>query len=300
MTPARLRWGLLFIAIGGMLLATQADWVDEDFWLALLNWWPVLLIAIGIEKIFVKSKLRFISYLSPVMLVAFMVYIALETGPPVGDRGFFSQHHWSSRFDPDITLTEASINHGRSDIRVNVSRSDLARARFGRFLRKPRIDFSIDDGVAYLDIKRRFGINPNFITIERGKFNWRDWTANFSNQIPLKLSCDGYESDVDLALSEVPVHELRIDNDEGDIYLKIGVLVPEIDVFIAGDDARFTLRIPDTCAIKVTGDGYDAYFKKLDLIEEGDYFISDEFDSAMIKLNLTIEDQLRHFSIDYY
>jgi len=64
MSPARLRWGLLFIAVGVLLLATKSNWLSGYYWLELLDWWPVLLIAIGIEKIFLKTSVRIISYLS--------------------------------------------------------------------------------------------------------------------------------------------------------------------------------------------------------------------------------------------
>ena len=80
MTPSKLRWGLLFIVVGIMLLLCNTGHLDWDFWYEILMWWPILLIAIGLEKIFLKTKLEFISYLSPLLLVAAMIYVAVDIG----------------------------------------------------------------------------------------------------------------------------------------------------------------------------------------------------------------------------
>ncbi len=68
MTPARFRWGMLLIQVGILILMQNNDIFDEEATESLLIYFPVVLIAVGVEKIFTKSKMQFISYLTTVAL----------------------------------------------------------------------------------------------------------------------------------------------------------------------------------------------------------------------------------------
>ena len=54
MTPARFRWGLILILIGGLIFLENLNYLNHGFWIDLLIYSPFLLIAIGIEKIFTR------------------------------------------------------------------------------------------------------------------------------------------------------------------------------------------------------------------------------------------------------
>ena len=298
MTPSRLRWGLLFITVGVMFLLNNTDQLDWDYWLELLSWWPLLLIAIGIEKIFLKTKLQAISYLAPIILVAGMVYVAFDTGGREYRRGFFTSYSWSTGGDQAIEKIDAVIDHGGADLYVSRTGFDLASARFDRFSRKPDIDFSKSGSVAKLEIARRGRIYSGVVFGNRR--HGRDWRLSFSDEVPLELKCIGDESEVTLNLESVPLEALLLENDDGDIYLKIGDRVALVNVEIAGYDADFRLKVPDGCGIKVQGDKYASYLKTLNLEERAGNYISAGFDSAATKVSLRLADDLRHLSIKHY
>jgi hypothetical protein len=299
MTPAKVRWGLLFITVGVMLLLCNVGQLDWDYWYELLVWWPLLLIAIGLEKMFLRTKLEVISYLAPVLLIAGMVYVAVETGSDRYVGGFFSSSSWSEEADPSIEMIDAVIEHGNTDLYVNRDRYDLASARFGRFSRKPHIEFSKSDGVAGLDIKRRRGGLTGAVVISGSRFD-RNWNMSFSDEIPLKLKCSGYSADLNLNMESIPLRELTIEDDEGDIYLKIGDKIPQVKIDINGYDADLRLRVPEECGIKVFGNKYAAYLKAVGLVEDGNDYVTEHFDSSAVRLSLTLDDDLRHFSIDLH
>lgn len=301
MTPARLRWGLIFVAVGVALLLTNADVLDYEYWMELLALWPLILIAIGLEKIFLHSKLRFISYLAPLILVGGMVYAGFVSGTGSYHDGFLSSYRWTEDIDDSVKSIEAEIDHRRNDIDIGRSYSDQMSARFDRLARRPYIDYSVSDGVAKLDIDYRSGGFGRVIVINSRRLR-KDWQLSFTDKAPLKLKCLGEESDVNLNFESVPVEQLAIDNNEGDIYLKIGELIPDVNIEIIGEDAVFRLKAPDSCGlkVKVSGSNYDGYLKSINLVENGDYFVSDNFDSSAVRVNLDIDDNLRSFSIDYY
>jgi len=299
MTPSRFRWGVLLISIGVLIILTNADVLGGDFWWELLVWWPVLLIAIGIEKIFLRSRLEFISYLAPFLIVATMLYVAFETGPDYDRDGIFSSYRWNEEVDPSINTIKADIDHGRADIRVGHTRSYLASARIDRFIRKPKIDFSKSDGVASLDISPRVGSSGNIIVFGKRR-RWNDWLLSFSDKAALDLSCYGDRSDVDLNLQSVPLEKLLVENDDGDIYVKIGELKPDVEVGIVGRDARLRLRIPQKTGLKVSGDDYANFLKDFGLVEIDGDFYSEAYDSADVHIILNLEDNLQHLSINQY
>lgn len=298
MKPSRLRWGLLFITVGVMLLLNNAGYLDWEYWLDLLVWWPLLLIAIGIEKIFLRSKLEFISYLAPLILVVCMVYVAFDTGAERYESSFFERYSWSTDADPSVERVDATIEHRRADLYVSRDNFDLASARFDRFSRKPDIDFSKSDGVAELKISRR-GRMQSAIVINTRHYG-RDWRLAFSDDVPLKLKCIGDKSDVNLNLEEVPLENLAVENDEGDIYLKIGRKMALVDVSAEGYDADLRIKLPEGCGVKVPGDNYASYLRTVGLTKQETAFVSEGFEEADVKITLNLAEDLRHLSIDYY
>ena len=55
---ALLYWGVFFLALGGVLLAAQANAVSDAAVADALRWWPVLLIAIGVGLVLRGTRLR--------------------------------------------------------------------------------------------------------------------------------------------------------------------------------------------------------------------------------------------------
>ncbi|RKX31078.1 MAG: hypothetical protein DRP46_04080 [Candidatus Zixiibacteriota bacterium] len=298
MTPSKLRWGLLFITVGALLLLNNAGYLDWDYWLELLFWWPVLLIAIGIEKIFQKTKLQFIAYLSPLALIAVMAYIAVDIGPDRWERSFVDRYHWKAESEENIEKIEAVINHGRANLTVNRSSFDLASAKFDRFSRKPDIDFTTRDGVASLMIDRTGGRRSPIIISGRGSYH--GWRVSFSDEIPLSLKCNGRSADIDLNLESIPLSDLTVEDDNGDIYLKVGDKMALVSVNVSGEDADLRIKVPEGSGIKFSGDEYAAFLRSLKLIENENFYISEGFNEAETKISFDLDEGLRHLSVTYY
>jgi len=301
MTPARLRWGLMFVAIGVAVLLTNADVLGYDYWMELFSLWPMILIAIGIEKIFLRSTLKFISYLAPFLLVGTMVYVGFVTEGGSCYDGSYSSNRWSETIDESVNTIDAKIDHYRSDIRIGKSSSNLVKARFDRFSRKPKIQFSQLDSIANLNIKYRRGGPGRIIVFNKRRFD-NDWNLSFNDKATLKLICLGDDSDVDLNLKAVPLKELLVDNDDGDITLEIGMLVADVFAEIKGDDISLRLRLSEECGLKldISEENYVDYLESLDLVKVENYYLSKNYDSSTVKLNLKLDDKLRKISIGYY
>ncbi|MBN2227382.1 MAG: hypothetical protein JW763_08450 [candidate division Zixibacteria bacterium] len=299
MTPARFRWGVWLIAIGIMLLLSNAGEVSWDYWWDLFCWWPILLIAIGVEKIFLHSRLHVLSYLSSVILVGTMALVAINSHADQGEGDFFSAYRWSEDADPNIKLIIARIDHDCNDLFVRQGSSDLIYGRFDRFSRRPSIAFSKEGEVGKLEIERRSGGMQSFVVINDRSYG-RDWTVSFAEDVPLELKCYGDDADVTLHVDDLPLKSLFVSNDDGDIFIKCGTRLPEVNIKIAGEEAGLRLKVPEQCGLRVMGDAYQNYLEELGFIADGDNFQTDGFDTASVKIILEPDSDLRRFYIDYY
>ncbi len=299
MTPAKLRWGLLLVTAGVMLLLNNAGVVDWDYWLELAWWWPLLLIAIGFEKIFLRTKMQFLSYLSPVFIVLFMIYVAVDVGPSrFRHYSFFTAHDWQIDMDESVQRVKAVISHGRSDLTIDRTGTYLASARFDRFSRKPRIDSDVSNGLASVDINTG-GSMPSAIIINAGDFD-NDWKVRFTDEAPVELRCSGNEADVNLYLVNIQVEKLEIENDDGDIYIKIGDKSPQVDIKVEGYDAGLRVNVPSEAGVKVFGEAYSDYLEKIGYMKMEDYYVTEGFDSTSIHITLRLDEDLRHLSLTNY
>jgi len=298
-TPSRLRWGLIFIIAGVLLILNNTGALSWEYWWELVVWWPLLLIAYGIEKIFQKTSISFVSYISPIMLSLAMIYIAFQTGPEGNKRNFFSVYDWDESADSSIHLIEADIDHGRTDLYVSDEAKGLASARFERFARKPNIKFSKDAGVARLEIKRGFWRGDGFLIFDR-KRSGRDWNIHFSPDTPLKLQCRGDAADINLNLETIPLEQLTIEDNNGDIYLKLGDLKQLVNLEINGKESHFRFRYPQKAGLKVLGDNYSGYLKTMGYINRDGYYFSDGYDTSKVQISLKLNRDLSHLSLDSY
>lgn len=300
MTPARFRWGMLLVLVGIVLLLRNTGVVNWDFWWDWLTFLPVLLIAVGIEKIFTGSKVQFISYLTSVALFGGGLYLALADEY----RGDFSSDTMgTSEFEideePGVRLIQASLEMRKSNLTVRDASEKLVEGKFDQTIRAPKVDHDITDGVAHMNVISRqrdvFGgvVKINFDELE-------DWYIRFSRNVPIELTCQSVESDLHLNLANNQVTKLSIEGEEDNIYVKLGDLVPLVRVEITGTGASVRFRLPQSSGLRVESTDYHDYFGQLGLHEEDGGYVSDNFDSYPVRFELKLGDDLRQISVDYY
>ena len=69
--------GLTLIGIGVFLLLNTTGLLPWSFWGDLLDYWPVLLVAIGIRMVFDRSAAPWLALLGPVLSLATMTWVAV-------------------------------------------------------------------------------------------------------------------------------------------------------------------------------------------------------------------------------
>lgn len=298
MTPARFRWGMLLVLMGTLILLTNIGVINYNFLWDLMIWFPIVLIAIGIEKIFTRSRLEFISYLTTVALVVAAVWIAFDASGNGSDTNFFSRTSFVEEFDPEVQQISALLDVGDGDLTIRDATGDIVYARFAEFTRKPKVSYEVKEGRAVVEFVEDKGIVRSPISVKTDEFS--DWIVKFSDKTPLELTCRGDGSDMHLNMATTPLRKLELDAPSTIVYVKVGELEPEVSISLFGTDADVKLRVPRTAGLKVFGQDYETFLEKVGLIREGDVFISEGFDTLQPRISVDLDDRLRSLSIDTY
>ena len=299
MTPARFRWGTLLIFVGVVLLLQNLEKVNGNFWADFLVYFPIVLIAIGVEKIFAKSRLRLISYLTTVFLFLGGLYLVFSGSVGGDDRSFFHETTYRNKADSDVTALHAVLNLGDGDLTVRDAGEDLVFGQFKEFTHKPKIDYAVADHVATVTFTGgnrhiwggAFKINTDLPS---------DWYLSFSRLVPLDLECHGKSSDIHLNLASTPLKSLKVDSEGASVYLKFGNLEPDVNVSLTGDNSDLRLRFPTSAAVKISGVNDREYLTKVGLVERDGAFVNSGYDTLKNHISVELDDRLSSLSIDYY
>ena len=299
MTPARFRWGLFLILLGVLFLLRNFDVLNDNFWIDLLILFPVVLIAVGVEKIFARTKLRVISYLTSVALLFGGLLIAFAGSHGGEDTSFFSRTTYVVEEEPTVQFMRAELDVDETDLTIRDSGRDLIYARFNELTRKPKIDYETRDGEAFFKLASRQGsFLGGAVQIKTG--DDQDWFLRFSQDIPLEMTCSGYKSDLHLNMSTTRLRQIDVDADKAKVYLKLGDFEPVVKVSVFGEDAEVRLRVPESVQLKVFGRDYSSYLKAIGLIEGDDAFVHPGPDSVENVIEVRLDDRLGSLSIDFF
>lgn len=299
MSPARFRWGIILILLGLLLFLRNIELIRDDFWVGMVMFFPVLLIAIGIEKIFTKTKFQIVSYASSVLILVAGLGFAFSENIGYGTGSFFSESHVARQHDDSIKRIVAEVQVDETALTIRDSGDDVINASFDRFTRKPDWQYDVvGDRAEVKLISRGNDFVGGIVKVETDQ--QQDWTVSFSNTIPLDFVCKGDDADVHLNLETTPLENLVLDLQNSYIYLKLGDLIPLVHVKINGEDSNLKLRIPEQVGVRINGIGYESYFEHVGMKRDNGWFVKSGNDTLKSQVEIDMDAKLSSFSIDYF
>jgi hypothetical protein len=295
MTVGKVRTGILLILIGTFLLLNTLDVVDLHLWGNLLVFWPVFLIAIGIEKIFLASeRLKPLAYISPLLIVATFAYAV--AAPPTSEWSWGESDtvsdtmDWQTSGDPSVQRVDLKVDFGggRLVIGGGTSQGNLVEGRFLHRGRKPVIKSELDGNtlrVKFSQPTRRQG------HISIGGRDRERWTVRLSDSIPVDLSVDAGGALVRLNLASLMVEKIGISSGAADVDLVVGAKSPKIDCEIDCGAASIDMTIPSVAGLRLTRAIALSSLSTggIELVKRGDYRETPDFESRPVQIIMTIE-----------
>jgi hypothetical protein len=268
---------VFFIAIGTVILLSNLDIVQWNVWEVILNLWPVLIIAIGLD-ILVARRSFLGAILALVLLTAILAGAlwVMEMGTAVtpGFEGeqFVQTLDGAERIVVIIDPAVASLRIGSLQADQmeadTLMQGNLQVNRSGTFERQYRISGST--GTLNLSHGGFRGTSPGW----RG-INW-DWELYFNPQVPIDLQINQGAGSIELDLSDLNVTDLSVDLGIG----RAEVILPEgdepVNASVKGAIGEMIIYIPREKAVRLSSStGLAVINVPAEFAQEGDEYFYD-------------------------
>ncbi len=246
-------WPIVFIGVGLLWLLANLNLIPREGWLTLLRFWPVFLIAIGLD-IMVGRQSRLIGGAIGISVIALALVLVL-VGPEMG-------------FAPAMSVTTDTIAEplgtaetARIDLDLSLGKSSITALEDSTNLLEAEITH-----LGELDFSVR-GDREKIIRVSEKEhnlgFDWFDlfedqnlhWDVSLSPEIPLNVNIDGGVGESDLDFSQLEIINLTVDSGVGDMTITLPATGSKYEVDVEVGVGRVELRLEDgiDATIEISG-----------------------------------------------
>ena len=285
---------LFLVALGALLLysSLRSNWAP---WEVIFRYWPVILIAWGLGKLWDHFRERGGETASPsrftggelgmaVALVA-LVVLALTHKPirePVGN------YHFTQSVEAQgAKNVHAEIELGAGDLNLTSGAAHLMEADcyYSRASRKPEVSYNVTGDNGELRISQRYSDRIQFGDGGGGN----EWNLHFGNQIPLDLNVKMGAGTGRLQLSGLDLTHLRVEGGAGTLFVDLsGNWKQNFDGKIAGGVGTVTVRLPANIGVHVRATGGLGAVNAPGFERDGDTYVNSAYGKSPVTLTLDI------------
>lgn len=294
---------ILLITLGALFLFR--NWHPGfEIGRVLHTYWPLILIAVGLGKIWDFSRSRGtgqtssgLALGSTIGVVAAVLIIVVLLGQYQksnrkfssgndDDRGDFSSHTEEVVELQGAKSVRAELKMGAGELNIEGGSGHLLNSRF-LFNRKwdsPRVNYHVTDGKGELEIEQDKGSGINFGTTEN------NWDLTFTNDVPLELRIDMGAGQGNLKFRDMNVTDLELHMGAGEVELDLtGPRKSDLDVTIKGGVGRATIRLPKDIGVRAHAAGGIGSINAEGLEKEGSDYINRVYGKTPHKITLDVQ-----------
>lgn len=302
-----IRWGVILLGIGLYFLAINFDYINYSVWLELISLWPILLIAIGLEFIFSKTKYYWLGILSPLLIAFTFTYAAFSDGRSCDNYNWSAKRSYrieefTYELSQDSTINNLKLymDFGVGEMWVGPVSDKLFLGEFEYSYKKPRCSFKSSG--ANGEIRINTLARKNYNIFHRKKIS-NDANIFIADYIPLRLDFNIGAASVNLDLSDLIIKKLNLDTGAAKIDLKLGCQSKDdISVDINAGASQITIGIPREMGLVIDSDAAlsSTNFKKLGLEKHNGAYRSNNYDSSDCRASITIDSGVSSIRVEYY
>lgn len=305
MSPGKLRTGVFFILTGGLLLLNTTGVLDWSFWVDLIWLWPVLLIAIGVEKLFLATKVKQLAYISSLILVLTVVWAwtSHARGSRIDRPSFtfnadYSDADYSKSFplDSNFNSLVADIDFGAGKLIIGPSSNMLFDGNFYKTQDRPRVTMNRRRSKAVVRVR----LDDCRYICWPGRIGNR-WKLDITDQLPVQLNINCGAARLLMNLTDIQLERLDLDCGASEIDLIIGKKSPRVDAYIDCGASHLDIQIPHGAGLRVHRDIAVSSFRSpdIDLKQRGSYYQTADYANAPVQVNLDLEAGVSFFRVSY-
>ena len=307
MNVKRVSWGLVVLFVGLILLLTNLDYIQFN-WFAVFSLWPVLLILVGLSFLLSeKEESKYVMIFATLGVLVLFAYQGLRTPSEpwfnvdfnTEDTGEWKEEqpvhaeHFRRDFDANIKRASLTLEGGVISYVIAESTDDLFVADT-----KSQFNFSLAD--------KRNGDQAelDFVMRSEGENTVKgdNKVVMHLNSLPfwdIKLSLGAGKADFDL--SGYKIQKLEVEGGVSSVKIKLGMPLEETEIKLESGLASFEILIPRGAACRINSDSalssndFEGFTKQAD----GSY-ISGDYQNANRKFTVEMESGLSRFQFRQY
>ncbi len=297
---------IVLITIGGMFL--YANWRPAfDPWPILRTYWPLILIFVGLGKMWDVTRARQNPDGTPrssvslgptfgaLAFVLVLVVLFWHGRAFTHDRRYSSDLQHQSRTVERQGAKSVNVFLETSSGEFNISggSSHLLDADFNYSdsYETPRVDYNVADGVGHLSISQDDG-STHF----GAKHN--QWNLRFSNDVPLELKVEMGAGRGQLRLRDMPVTRLEMSMGAGQADLDLtGDRKNDLVADLEGGVGQVTIRLPRKVGVVVRASGGIGAVEAHGLRHENDEYTNEAYGKTPATIRLKVEGGVGQISL---
>jgi len=283
--------GALFLIGIGVLFLLANLRPEFDPWSALMRYWPVILILLGLGKIWDAYRIRHNSgavedsgvsgTVLALLIFLAILGVALWTG-----RGGAATNHVAESVELQGAKTvsaDVEMPAGTLDLRGGASRLLDADFSFRESEGKPRVDYAVSNGQGQLGVAQ----NEKHLHFG-GRRN--DWKLRFADNVPLDLKISLGAGKSDLKLRDMDVTHLEIHIGVGQMDLDLtGNRKSDLQVELEGGVGQARILLPRDVGVQAHVSGGIGSVGSDGLKRDGDTYVNDAYSKPGPKILLNVQ-----------
>lgn len=292
--------GLFIIAIGVFLLmfSLHPDW---DMWPIVARYWPVILIVLGLGKIFDAFQLRqngadgsvasnVGAGSAVIAVIAILVLVAMFHGGKVVRQ----EESQAIELQGAKSVTASvDLPSGTLDVAGGAPRLLDAKLKYRDRDGVPQVNYAVANGEGTLDINQD---SPSHTHLA-GSGN--DWQLRFADRVPLNLDVNIGAGKGDLRLNGMEVGDLNIKLGAGQLNLDLtGPRKSDLHVDVQAGVGSGVIRLPKELGARVHASGGIGSVRANGMHEEGDDYVNDLVGKTPVTIYVTINGGVGHITLE--
>lgn len=298
---------IVLITIGAMFL--YANWRPAfDPWPILRTYWPLILIFIGLGKMWDVSRARqnpdgtarsgasLGTTIAALAFVLVLVVLFWHGRAFTRDRRYYSSdvQHQSRTVDRQgAKSVHVSLETSSGEFHISGGSEHLLDADFnysGSY-ETPRVDYNVANGVGNLNISQddtttHFGSTHN------------EWNLRFSNDVPLEVKVEMGAGRGQLRLRDMPVTRLDMSMGAGQADLDLtGDRKNDLVADLEGGVGQVTIRLPKKVGVVVRASGGIGAIDAHGLRHENDEYTNEAYGKTPATIRLKVEGGVGQISL---
>jgi len=284
--------GLLLILIGTCLFLNNLGYISLGFIRQIYNFWPVLLIIIGLS-FFWKGRIpHWLAFVLIVALTGGVIALAFLT-PQLNQITNGETYLTVDRSDySELSSGELDVKFGGGKLYLGPSPNSWFEGEF----KGSGAVYSLDEKNKKLKLSIR---QPdNFIWgIRRGVNN--HWNMRLSHELPWDISLEAGAVEGDLQLYGIPLQDVEVKLGAGDLTMKFGENGEDVSVLIKAGASNLNIEVPDNTGIRIEIKGAltSTNLKDIDGFIINDTYVSPDYDAASSRIDIKVEMGVGNFNL---